>query len=120
MKKIVSALLVCVLLVGTLFTFASCTIVHGTYKNGATVIEFTAFGKVTITDEVEILGAVVSKTYEAKYSIEENDDGELQITFTYEEGADEHLVCSGTRTFVKGEENGKEYVKIGLITYEKE
>lgn len=120
MKKIVSTLLVCVLLIGTLFTLASCNNVSGTYKNGATTIEFGAFGKVTITDEVEFLGSVESKTYEAKYSIEEKEEGKLYITFTYEEGADEHLVCSGTKTFEKGEVNGKEFIKIGLFTYEKE
>ncbi len=117
MKKIISAVLVCILLVGSVFTLASCNMVTGTYESGATKIEFS-MGKVTITDEVEVLGSVVSKTYEAKYKIEENDDGKMQITFTYEEGADKHLVLNGTKTFSKGDD-GTKYVQIGLVKYTK-
>ena len=118
MKKIISTVLVCVLLVSTLFVLASCG-VSGTYKKGSTTLEFSLFNKVTITESVEVLGAVTTKTYEAKYKIEENDDGKT-ITFTYEDGADEHIVCSGTRTFSEGEKDGVKYIQIGRITYEKQ
>ena len=119
MKKIISAILVCVLLVGTVLTLASCSIfgfVFGTYSAGTTTAEF-GLGKVTITEEAEFLGAVVTKTYECKYKIEENDDGDRTIVFTYEGDADEHLVFSGERAFSEGEEDGQKYVKIGIIKY---
>ena len=119
MKKIISLVLALALLCGCAFTLASCgNMVTGTYENGATKAEFS-MGKVVITDSVEFLGAVTSKTYEAEYKIEENDDGEKTITFTYEDGADQHLVFNGTKTFASGEEDGTKYIKIGLIKYTK-
>ncbi len=117
MKKIISAVLVCVLLLGTVFTLASCGI-SGTYENGATTIKFSG-SKVVITDSVEILGAVTTKTYEAKYKIEDADEGKQTITFTYEDGADKHLVLNGTKTFEEGKAGDTKYVKIGLVTYNK-
>ncbi len=118
MKRIISTLLVCVLLVGCVMTLASCGIIMGTYKNETTTVEFS-FNKVTITDKTEILGAVVSKTYEAKYEIKDSDDGKT-IVFTYEEGADKHLVLNGEKTFEQGEVDGEKYIKIGLIKYVKD
>ncbi len=119
MKRIISTLLVCVLLVGCVMTLASCggTII-GTYKSGTTTIEFS-LNKVTITDEVEILGTVISKTYEAQYEIKDGDDGKT-IVFTYEGDADQHLSLSGEKTFEKGEVDGEKYIKIGLIKYVKD
>ena len=117
MKKTISTILVCVLMISSILVLASCGI-SGTYKNGTTTLEFSA-SKVTITDSVEFLGAVTTKTYEAKYKIAETDDGK-QITFTYEDGADEHLILCGTKTFSEGETDGVKYIKIGLVTYNKQ
>ena len=117
MKKTISTILVCVLMISTLFVLVSCGI-SGTYKSGATTVEFSG-SKVTITDSVEFLGSVTTKTYEAKYKITDTDDGK-QITFTYEEGADQHLVLNGTKTFSEGEKDGVKYIQIGLITYNKQ
>ena len=116
MKKTVSAILVCVLLVGTMLTLASCGL-SGTYENGTTKITFK--GKtVTIVDEVTILGATVSKTYEAEYEIVDGDEGKT-IVFTYAEGADEHLALNGEKDFSQGEEDGVKYIKIGILKYNK-
>lgn len=117
MKKTVSTILVCVLLVSSLFVLASCGL-NGTYKAGITTLKFS-FDKVTITDSVEVLGAVTTKTYEAKYKIEETEDGKT-ITFTYEGDADQHLAIRGKQTFSEGEKDGQKYIQIGIITYYKE
>ena len=119
MKKIISALLACALLVGTVLTLASCSIlgfVFGTYSAGTTTAEF-GLGKVTVTEEVEVFGTTVTKSYECKYKIQENDEGDRTIVFTYEGDADEHLIFSGERAFSEGEEDGVKYVKIGYIKY---
>ena len=116
MKKIVSAILVCVLLVGTMLTLASCGL-SGTYENGTTKITFK--GKtVTIVDEVTILGATVSKTYEAEYEIVDGDEGKT-IVFTYAEGADKHITLNGEKNFSQGEEDGVKYIKIAGAKYKK-
>ena len=120
MKKIVSAILVCVLLVGTVFTLASCNMVMGTYAAGNTELEF-GMGKVTITEKVTnpLTGDVTKLTYECKYKIEEDDDGKT-ITFTYEEGADEHYYLNGTKTFSEIDD-GTKYIQIGTVgKYEKQ
>ena len=119
MKKIISPILICALLLCAVLSFTSCSVlgfVFGTYSAGTTTAEF-GLGKVTVTEEVEILGVVVTKSYECKYKIEENDDGDRTIVFTYEGDADEHLVFSGERAFSEGEEDGQKYVKIGIIKY---
>ncbi len=118
MKKIISTILVCVLLVGTVFTLASCdTMITGTYESGLTTLEFSG-SKVTITDSIEILGTVTSKTYECKYKIEKTDDGRT-ITFTYEDGADQHANLNGTKTYSDGDKDGEKYIQIGIVTYTK-
>ena len=118
MKRIISTLLVCVLLVGSLFTLASCNIVFGKYKNGGTTLEFS--GKnVVITSEAEVLGASISKTYEAEYTIDENEEGEKTITFIYAADADQHPLLNGSKDFSQGEEDGVKYIKIGLLKYTK-
>ena len=119
MKKIISLALVCILLMGTMLTLASCgTFLHGTYESGTTKATFSG-KKVTVVDEVTVLGTVISKTYEAEYKISEDDEGNKTIVFTYADGADKHLVFSGEKTFAEGKENGKKYVRIGILTYEK-
>ena len=117
MKKIISLALVCLMLTCTMLTLASCGL-SGTYKSGTTSITFSG-KKVTIVDEVTVLGTTISKTYEAEYTITEGDDDSKTITFTYADDAEKHLSLKGEKNFVEGEENGKEYVRIGLITYYK-
>ena len=116
MKKIVSTLLVCVLLVGCIMTFASCSkVLTGKYEADWAIAEVTyefgLFGKVTVTVE-PLIGDTVS--YEGKYEF--NDAGD-EITFTFEnEEAEEY---GGTVGFSSGEEDGVKYIKLAGIKYNK-
>ena len=118
MKKILSLILVCVLLVGTMFTLASCAnSLSGEYKDALTSnvsYKFGAFGKVTLTVD-SIIGD--DKVYEGKYKID-SEDGDFTITFTFDD-ADANKIYGGTNDFAKGEENGEEYIKLGLFRYNK-
>ena len=85
MKRIISTLLVCVLLLGCVFTLASCgKMLSGKYEADVGVAgakyEFSG-KKVTIT--VQVLG--FEKSYEGTYKIGENDDGKETITFDFDE-----------------------------------
>lgn len=81
MKKIVSALLVCVLVVGMLFALTSCgKTLSGKYKEnftGNVIYEFDMFGNVTKT--VDNLFGDDTVT-DGKYEINEEGD---KITFTF-------------------------------------
>ena len=111
MKKIISTVLVCVLLLGCVLTLASCgKMLMGTYEmkitdGNKTTLEFTPF-KVTRT--VTVLGE--SESTEGKYKIAENDEGKLEITFTWE-GEEE----PETMSFSQGEEDGVKYIELGGI-----
>ncbi len=117
MKKIVSLTLVCVLLVCTMLTLASCSMVIGKYKaevdlligKSSVTYEFSPFGTVTVTTNT--LGKETVE--EGKYEL--NDAGD-KITFTFEN--EDGVAESDTYDFAQGEENGVKYVKIGLIKYE--
>ena len=110
MKKIVSTILVCVLLVGSLFTLASCgNTISGEYKDAITgnvSYEFGMFGKVTKTVDNIVGDDTVT---EGKYEI--NDVGD-RITLTFGDDTTDYA-------FAIGEENGVKYIKIGLFKYEK-
>ena len=120
MKRIVSVLLVCVMLLGCVAALASCSkTLSGTYKREGiftdTTYEFD--GKnVTI---VTALGSL-SHTKEATYVIEKADDGTSTITFTYKEGETPDEDLKGTKSFSEGEEDGVKYIKIGGVKYIKQ
>ena len=120
MKRIISTILVCVLLIGCVFTLASCSsILIGEYELDAGLAEVTydfSLTKVSITYE-DLLGN--EKTIEGKYKIAENDDGKTEITFTFE-NEEEAKNYSGTFSFEKGKEGDDEYIKIGGVKYTKE
>ena len=109
MKRIISTLLVCVLLLGCVFSLASCDkIVMGTYELDAIVGSKTyEFGLTKVSITYEVLGQ--DTTIEGKYSI----DGD-EITFTFED-EDKAKDYAGTFSFEKGED----YIKIGGIKYTK-
>lgn len=119
MKKIISAILVCVLLVGCMFTLASCgNKPSGAYEAtvevlGQKVTTTYDFGgkKVEITIKTTVLGSVNTETSEAKYEINETSDG-LEITFITEVDGEEK---SQTYTYEKGDG----YIKIGGVEYTK-
>ena len=116
MKKIISLALVCLMLACSMLTLASCGL-YGSYKNGQTTLTFKG-DTVTVVIENEIMGSIVTTTYEAEYEIIEKDDSRT-IKFTYAEGADKYLPLMGEKTFSEGEKDGKKYIQIGLITYYK-
>lgn len=119
MKKTVSMVLVCVLLVCTLLTLASC----GKSLSGAYTAEVDLLiGKSSVTYEFDLFGKVTCTTNTlGKESVEEgkyelNDAGDkITLTFENEDGVEE----SESYDFVQGEENGVKYVKIGLVKYTK-
>lgn len=120
MKKTLSALLVCVLLVGTLLTLVSCGItLSGKYELKLTddnhvVYEFSG-KKVTKTKTNGIFGYSKSETVEGKYEINEVEEGKFEITFTWETEED----SIETLDFSQGEENGTKYIKLGGFTLNK-
>lgn len=111
MKKILSAVLACALLVGCLFTLASCGGISGSYtaeveilgQGGSTTYDFHG-SKVDIITKTKILGNVNTETVEASYKV----DGE-EIIITIDEK-------SSTYTFEKGDG----YIKIAGIQYTKD
>ena len=121
MKRIISLVLACVLLVGCVAVFASCgKKISGTYEAeiNAVVAKYTATydfsgSKVSITKKATVLGNVNTTNFEGKYEIAENDDGTMEITITLESEDDE--IKSGTYTF----EEGEDYIKIAGIKYSK-
>ena len=125
MKKIISTILVCVLLLGCVMSFTSCSkILYGKYESevdalvagGEVEYEFTPFGY-TKTTKTEVLGFEKETVEEGKYKITENEDGELTITFTYKVDGKEN---TETFAFSQGEEDGEKYIKLGFVKYTKE
>ena len=125
MKKTISTILVCVLLVGSLLTLASCEVagfVFGTYSRTDTVIvditttyEFslTEVTKTTTTDN--LIGSGQSTTTQTmKYKVGENDEGKKIIAFTVE-------TDDGSKTteysFNSGKDDGGSYIEIGGTRY---
>lgn len=120
MKKILSTILVCVLLLGCVMSLSSCgKMLTGKYEveadavlaGGKVVYDFTPFGY-TKTTTTEVLGFAKDTVEEGKYKISENDEGKLTITFTYEVDGEEK---TETFAFSQGEEDGVKYVKLGLV-----
>ena len=121
MKKIISTILVCVLLVGSVFTLASCNkIVSGTYNGKAMVdwvisdvtYEFGLFGNVTKTVVYPLGDTTVT---DGKYKIYESAQNKLEIAFTWE-GEEEE---GDAKSFVIGTANGVDYIKIDGVQYDK-
>jgi len=116
MKRIISTLLVCALLVGCMLTLVACgNILNGTYSDktefmGQSVeTSYTFKGKnVTIEVKTVLGGKVESESIEGTYKI----DGD-EITFTLEEDGE-----TKTETFTF--EKGDDYIKIAGIKYTKD
>ena len=117
MKRILSFVLALTLVLGMVFSLASCgKILNGKYTDslGVTTYEFSG-SKVTIT--YEILG--FTKSVEGKYKVAENDEGEMTITFTFESSEEDAEDYAGEFAFAEGSENGADYIKIGGVKYTK-
>ena len=121
MKRIISTLLVCVLLLGCVFTLASCgKTVSGKYElkltdSNKTVYDFS-IGKVTRTTTSGIAGYTKDTVIEGKYKINEVENDKFEITFTWEVDGKEEIE---TVSFSEGEENGVKYIKLGGIQFNK-
>jgi len=88
MKKILSAFLVCLLLVGSMFALASCgeETLSGTYETDGASYKFDGNEFVYTIDATFLTPAT---SYDGTYKIATDDDGNKTITFTYKvpEGA---------------------------------
>ena len=119
MKRVISALLVCVLLVASVFAMASCgKMLSGKYEFDAVVggktYDFSG-NKVTIT--YELLG--LEKSVEGTYKIADDEDGKTTITFTFDAEEEDADDFAGEFSFSDGEEDGVKYIKIGGVKYTK-
>ena len=117
MKKTVSMILVCALLVCTMLSLASCgKALNGKYEGDLLVskvtYEFDMFGGVTMTTD-PVLGDTTVK--EGKYKIYEASADSLTIAFTWEgEEAETDPV-----SFTTGTEGDVSYIKIGGVQFNK-
>lgn len=130
MKKIVSTVLVCVMLLSCVLVLASCgKTLSGSYEHiyGSE----TAGYKVTYTfngSEVEVsrqlisaLGSTNPTTVTGKYEIAEDDDGNMTITFDFSgEETEEGVAEEGTAlAFSEGNEGNTKFIKIGGVQFNK-
>ena len=117
MKKTIKILAVLVILAMLSITLIGCSkMLSGEYSNEIggieTTYEFGLFGKVTRTVHIPgVFSNGETTITEGKYEIEEVGDNSYEITFTFDgEGSE-------TYEFSKGEENGEDYIKIGIWTF---
>jgi hypothetical protein len=121
MKRILSALLVCVLLVGCVFALASCgKTLSGTYSSGKVLgsgVSYTFKGNdVTVTYSI----AGFEKSINGTYEITTNDEDQEVIIFTFGEGEENADDYAGEFAFAEGKEGDTEYIKIGGVKYNKQ
>ena len=119
MKKIISSVLVCVVLLGCVFALASCgKKLSGEYKAdaivGSTTYNFSG-SKVTVTYEI----AGFEKSIDGEYEITTNDEDEEVIIFTFPSDEEDSEDYAGEYAFVEGKEGDAEYIKIGGVKYTK-
>lgn len=131
MKKIVSAVLVCVLMLSCVLALASCSkIVMGTYEHiyGSETAGYKvtyAFNgtKVEVTRQViTAIGSLNPTVKNGTYDIVEAEDGAKTITFTWDDGAktEEGVAESGTSlSFSEGNKDGKAFIEIGGVEFVK-
>lgn len=116
MKKTLKIASLMLVLVMTVFVFASCgKMLSGTYKTdsllGSTItIEFSGKNYKSTTDALIGNNIVEEGTYEI-------DEDAGTITFTFEVDGEEQ---TRTSSFAQGEENGVKYIKIDGIKYNKQ
>ncbi len=116
MKKIVSSVLVCVMLLGCVLALASCgKMLNGSYSDALTGLTTYTFEGNKVTIKVGA-GNFVTE-FEGTYEIKTNDKDEEVIIFTFEgDGSDEY---TGEYAFTEGSEGDTQYIKIGLFKYVK-
>ena len=119
MKKIISTVLVCVLLLGCVMSLASCgKMLSGKYEckiteSNVITYEFS-LNKVTKTVTAGAFGYTKDTVTEGTYKIAETGNSEYSITFTWNvDGAEE----IETLDFAQGEEDGVKYIKLDGLKY---
>ena len=125
MKRIISTILVCALLLGCVLSLASCgKMLFGKYEFKATdsnkivhdVVYDFSIGKVTKTTTDGLFGYTKDTVTEGKYKINEVENGKFEITFTWDVDGEEEIE---TVSFSQGEEDGVKYIKLGFTKYNK-
>ena len=129
MKKTISTILVCVLLMGAIFSLSSCEVagfVFGTYANTdevtlplfgttTTTVTYEFSGKdVTITTAIKNGNNSNTSTTEGTYEIGENEEGEkiISITTPTDDGSK-----TKDYSFNSGKDDGGAYIEIGGVRY---
>ena len=130
MKKVLSALIVCVLVLGSLLSLVSCgQTISGTYEGEVDLY----IAKYTVTysfkgNSVEIksqlssaIGSLNPAVVNATYEIKEDENGNKTITFDYgdadtEDGMEKEGVAL---SFSEGTEDGVKFIKIAGVKYNK-
>lgn len=125
MKKTISTILVCVLLVGSLLSLASCEVagfVFGKYsRTDKIVVDITTTYDFSLTEVTKtvttgnLIGDGESSTSETmKYKVGKNEAGEKIISFTVQTN-------DGSKTteysFNSGKDDGGSYIEIEGIRY---
>lgn len=125
MKKTISTILVCVLLVGSLLSLASCEVagfVFGKYsRTDKIVVDITTTYDFSLTEVTKtvttgnLIGDGESSTSETmKYKVGKNEAGEKIISLTVQTN-------DGSKTteysFNSGKDDGGSYIEIGGIRY---
>ena len=125
MKKTISTILVCVLLLGSLLSLASCEVagfVFGTYSRTDTfIVDITTTYEFSLTEVTKtvatdnLIGSGQSTTTETmKYKVTTNEDGKKVIVFTVE-------TDNGSQTseysFNSGSDDNGAYIEINGTRY---
>lgn len=108
MKKFVSVILVCAMLICCMFVLASCgKTLNGTYKEsalGLTTYEFKGSKYTYSLGNASVTG---------KYEIKKEDD-KMTITLTPDSDKDADEKASGTFSFEEGQDSKGDYIVIGI------
>lgn len=127
MKKSIKIIAVVMIVTMLALSLVSCgKTISGTYTGelslgglaGAKAAYEFKGSNVNLTVTTSLLGMSSSETFEGKYEIAENDDGKLEITFTFE--GDGSSTYNGTFSFEEGKDaDGNKTISIGGATYTK-
>lgn len=126
MKKTISTILVCVLLVGTLLSLASCEmlgLVIGTYAKTTeflgvettTTYEFSG-KEVTVSTVTTMGNTSTTSNKTGEYEIGENEEGQKTITLTFTNEDGEGTVT--TYTFNSGKDDNGAYIELDGTRYD--
>ena len=126
MKKTISTILVCVLLVGTLLSLASCEmfgLVTGTYAKTTeflgvettTTYEFSG-KEVTVSTVTTMGNTSTTSNKTGEYEIGENEEGQKTITLTFTNEDGEGTVT--TYTFNSGKDDNGAYIELDGTRYD--